>query len=90
MEILINENLSEEINKMQKLLDQLNQIKNKAKMINFITTKDFVQMSGWSEPTVQKLFNREDFPSCDFGKEKIAEIGAVINYFSVPRRKNET
>ena len=45
------------------------------------------EATGWSEPTVKNLFNRPDFPSCDFGKEKKAEITAVINYFSVPRRK---
>lgn len=90
MEVLINESLKEEIDKMQKIVDHLAELKEKAYILNFLTVKDFMKITGWSEPTVQKLFNREDFPSCDFGKEKIAEVGAVINYFSVPRRKNET
>ena len=38
-------------------------------------------------PVVLELYNKKDFPSCDYGREKIAEINAVRNYFSVPRRK---
>ena len=57
--------------------------------IKFFTIKEFAEISGWSIPTVQKLFNSEDFPSCDYGKEKIVEASALKNYFSVPRKKRE-
>lgn len=55
--------------------------------LKFLSVEDFCKVSGWSEKTVQKLYNRPDFPSTDYGKEKKAEIHAVIKYFSVPRRK---
>lgn len=55
--------------------------------LKFITIKDFMEITGWSEKTVQQLFNRPDFPSTDYGKEKKAEIHAVIDYFKIPRRK---
>ena len=29
------------------------------------------------------IMKRPDFPSCDFGKEKVIEIHALVNYFSV-------
>lgn len=39
-------------------------------------------MLGWSENTVQKLFNDPKFPSSDFGRIKVVEAHALIDYFS--------
>ncbi|MEE0699200.1 MAG: hypothetical protein U0M66_01185 [Bacilli bacterium] len=30
-------------------------------------------------PTVQSLYNRPDFPSTDYGKEKKAEVHVLLN-----------
>lgn len=46
-----------------------------------------MEMTGWGRNTVNKLFDEPDFPCCDFGKEKKAEIHAVLQYFSKPHRK---
>lgn len=86
MDIKVDENLQEQINQLERILQLLEQVKEK-KYLTFVGVKDMCEATGWSEPTVKNLFNRPDFPSCDFGKEKKAEITAVINYFSVPRRK---
>jgi len=88
MEVVINEDLKKQVDEMKDILDLIEKTRLKADALRFITTREFAELSGWSEPTAQKLFNRDDFPSCDFGKEKIAELSAVIQYFSVPRRKN--
>ena len=40
-------------------------------------------MTGWSENTVQKLFNDPNFPAADYGKSKVVEAHALIQYFSV-------
>lgn len=50
--------------------------------IRFYTINDLVEMLGWSEAIVQKLFNAPDFPSSDFGKQKVVEAHALIDYFS--------
>lgn len=63
------------------------QLSENAKMLRFITIREMAELTGWSITTVKKLYNRPDFPCCDFGKEKMAEINAVIKYFSVPRKK---
>lgn len=76
-----------QINKLKELIKLQEEANDLSKSIAFISIKDFCQITGWSESTVQNLFNRPDFPSCDFGKEKKAEVHAVIKYFSVPRRK---
>ena len=85
--IEVKTDLDENINKLSALLNQLNEAEEKAVKLQFLTIKDMIKITGWSAMTVQELFRRADFPSCDFGKEKIAEIHAVISYFSVPRRK---
>ena len=36
--------------------------------------------------TVRNMFNRADFPSCTFGKEKLVETSALKEYFRLPRR----
>ena len=50
--------------------------------VRFYTIKDLSEMLGWSEKTVQKLFNDPKFPSTDFGRNKVVEAHALIEYFS--------
>lgn len=83
----IDTNIDEQIEKVQKLIKLLETAEEKANLIQFISIKDFSKLTGWSEKTVQELYNKPDFPSTDYGKEKKAEIHAIISYFSVPRRK---
>ena len=56
--------------------------------IQFYTVDDLIEMLGWGEATVQKLFNAPDFPSVDYGKTKVVEKHALIEYFSKKRLKN--
>lgn len=50
--------------------------------VKFYTISDLKNMLGWSENTVQKLFNDPKFPSSDFGRIKVVEAYALIDYFS--------
>lgn len=50
--------------------------------VRFYTIYDLMKMLGWSENTVQKMFNDPKFPSADFGKVKVVEAHALIDYFS--------
>lgn len=81
--------LDTELEKATKLFETILKIENTSKALNFLTIKDVADATGWSLGTVRQLFNRPDFPSCDFGKEKIVEIHAALNYFSVPHRREE-
>lgn len=55
--------------------------------VKFYTIGDLVKMLKWSESTVQKLFNDPRFPSCNFGKGKVVEAHALIEYFSKKHEK---
>ena len=48
---------------------------------------DFVKMSGWRHNTVEKLFNDPKFPSIDYGKRKLVENHALMQYLSVRHEK---
>lgn len=85
--INIQSDLDTNLDKVKELIKGLEDINNKATLIQFIGIKEFSKLSGWSIKTVQNLYNRKDFPSTDYGKEKKAEVHAIINYFKVPRRK---
>ena len=85
--LAVNTDLDQELEKVKQLVSSLNEVHEKANLIQFVGIKDFVKLTGWSEKTVQELYNKPDFPVCDYGKEKKAEVHAILNYFSVPRRK---
>ena len=77
------------IQKMQEVSELLKEIDTNVDKLRFVTVKEFASITGWAPATVQNLFNRPDFPTCDYGKEKIALLSAVIKYFEVPRRKGD-
>lgn len=87
--VSVDTNIGEELDKIKELVATLDEVKEKAHLIQFISIKDFMELTGWSEKTVQEIYNRPDFPCTDFGKEKKAEVHAVIEYFKVPRRKKD-
>ena len=55
--------------------------------VRFYTIEELRKMLGWSEMTVQKLFNDPSFPSADYGKSKIVEAHALIDFFSTKHTK---
>lgn len=87
--VSLDTNINDELDKIQDIIKGLDQIKETAQLIRFIGIKEFSQLTGWSEKTVQELYNKKDFPATDFGKEKKAEVHAIIDYFKVPRRKKD-
>lgn len=89
MNILLNTDIDKEIQKTSELIDKLNEANQITKTLKFISIKEFCNLTGWSLKTVQNLYNRKDFPSTDFGKEKKAEIHAIIEYFKIPRRRDK-
>ena len=58
--------------------------------VRFYTIPDVAEMTKWSIPIVQKLFNDPEFPSADFGKNKIVEEHALIEFFNKHRTKERS
>lgn len=83
-----------ELDTLEQLVDEIKSVVCKVEKIEttltepkFYNIEETAKLLGWSAPTVQDLFNRRDFPSCDYGKKKVVEATALKNYFCVPRRK---
>ena len=55
--------------------------------VRFYSIDELIGLLPWSRAIVQKLFNDPKFPSVDFGKQKVVEKHALIQYFSVKREK---
>lgn len=55
----------------------------------FYTIEDLAELMHWGEGTVQKLFNAPDFPSVDYGRTKVVESHALMEYFSRKRCKKD-
>ena len=50
--------------------------------LRFYTVSELQELLGWSERTVLKLFNDPSFLAADFGRTKVVEAHAAIEYFS--------
>ena len=55
--------------------------------VKFYTVDELKELLGWSRDTVLKLFKDPKFPSSDFGREKVVEAHALIEYFSKKHTK---
>lgn len=86
-------NSVDELKEARELLSVLGEVEEKAQCIReafgFYTIKDVMGLTGFSEPTTQALFNRSDFPACDFGRKKIVSIRAFWDYFDKPVRVSD-
>ena len=56
--------------------------------VRFYTIENVQEMTGWSKKTVQKLFNDPRFPASDYGRIKVVEAHALIDYFSKRHEKD--
>lgn len=78
------------IKKVDELLEKLKQLEDKSKMITFITIKDFSKLRNISLKSAQDMFNIPDFPSENYGKQKVVELTALINWYQQKRDKNDS
>lgn len=56
--------------------------------VKFYTIEDMQRLTGWSENTIQKLFNDPSFPASNYGRTKIVEAHALITFFSIRHEKS--
>ncbi len=77
------------IQKVDRLLEKLNLLeKEKLQMITFITIKDFANIRNISLKTAQDMFNLPDFPSENYGKQKVVALHALLKWYEQKRDKN--
>lgn len=55
----------------------------------FYTPSDFAKLRNCSVPTALSIYNLQDFPSENFGKEKVALGSAIREWYSKKREKGD-
>lgn len=90
MTVNIETDIDLNIKKVDELLEKLKQLEDKSKMITFITIKDFSKIRNISCSQAQTMFNLPDFPSENYGKQKVVELTALINWYQQKRDKKDS
>lgn len=88
MTLNVDTNCEEQIKKLNELITKYEQLEEQTKKMYFITIKEFAEMRKCSIKIAQDMFNLPDFPSEDFGKEKVVSIEALRNWYMTKRSKN--
>lgn len=89
MVVNIDTNCKEQMKQLEELLAKYEQLEEQTKKIHFVTIKEFAKMHRCSISTAQTLFNLPDFPSEDFGKEKVVSIEALRNFYMKKHKKSD-
>lgn len=89
MTLEINTNTEAELQKLNEYLVKCEEVEEKTKKIHFVTIKEFAEMRGCSIKIAQDIFNLPDFPSEDFGKEKVVSIEALRNFYMQKHKKSD-
>lgn len=55
----------------------------------FYSPKEFAELRGCSLPTAQSIYNLKDFPSENYGKEKVALGSAIREWYKSKRNKED-
>lgn len=89
MVLNIDTNFKEQMKQLEELFTKYEQLEEQTKQMNFVTIKEFAEMRGCSRKIAQDIFNLPDFPSEDFGKEKVVSIEALRNWYMQKRKKSD-
>lgn len=89
MLVNINTTIKEDLKTLNEYLVKCGEAEEKTKKIHFVTIREFAEMRGCSIKIAQDIFNLPDFPSEDFGKEKVVYIGALKEFYMQKRSKKD-
>lgn len=81
--------IDEQLKKIKELIVKYEELEEQAKQLHFVNIKEFCTMRGCSVKTGQEIFNLPDFPSEDFGKEKVVSLEALRNFYMTKRSKKD-
>lgn len=64
----IDTNIKEELNMLNEMIEKLELLEDKSKMLQFITISEFAKIRGCSIKTAQDIFRDKTFPSENYRK----------------------
>ncbi len=87
MNINIDTDIDFNIRKLDELIEKLKLTEDKTKAIRLITIKEFAEIRNCSLSCARKIYLLPSFPSEDIAKTKVAELNAILNWYSQKRDK---
>ncbi len=88
MNININNDFDKNLKQLDEMLEKIQLLEDKSKLLNFITIKQFSELRGCSVKVAQDIFNEQSFPSENYGKQKVVEISALKAWYMNKHDKN--
>lgn len=67
----------------------LKSLEDKTKLLTLVTIKEFAKMRNCSVKIAQDIFNSSDFPSEDFGKQKVVSVEGLRIWYFKKRKKSD-
>ena len=89
MTLNVDTNNEEHLKTLNELLAKYEQLEKQTKKMHFVTIREFAEMRGCSIATAQAIYNLPDFPSEDFGKEKVVSLEALKEFYMTKRSKKD-
>ena len=75
------------VRKLDELLEKLKLAEDKSKAIRLITIKEFAEIRKCSLVTAQRIYRLPSFPSESIGRIHVAELNAILDWYSQKRDK---
>ena len=88
MTVNVDTAIDTNIQKLDEMVEKLKALEDKTKLLNFITIREFANIRSCSIKVAQDIFNLPDFPSEDFGKEKVVSVEALQLWYLEKRKKS--
>ncbi len=89
MTINIETDIDTQIKKLDETIEKLKQLEDKSRLLNFVTIQQLAEARNCSIKTAQDIFNDKSLPVEEYGKQKVVELNALINWYQQRRsRKN--
>ncbi len=87
MTVNINTDIDTQIKQLDEMLEKIKLLEDKSKLLNFVTIEQLAEARGCSIRTAQQIFQNEDLPVEAYGKQKVVELNALINWYQQRRSR---
>ena len=68
--------------RLERVARDLKELEDAGKNIIMLDINRVAELTGWNKQTVNRMFNRPDFPAQCFGKSRLVEVTALRDFFS--------
>lgn len=90
MTVNINTDIDTQIKQLDEMLEKIKKLEDKSRLLNFVTIEQLAKARNCSIKTAQDIFNDKALPVEEYGKQKVVEINALINWYQQRRSRKDS